>query len=89
MQVQIASRVLAFILTAFPLAALGYEFDRQERDSLAAFATYEEVRAYIESGLLSSYWACFGGAAPAAVDHSGRRWALAVRHTQDSARRRW
>ncbi len=60
MQVQIASRVLAIILTAFPLAALGYEFDRQERDSLAAFSTYEEVRAYIESGLLSSYWACFG-----------------------------
>ena len=60
MQVQIASRVLAIILTAFPLAALGFEFDRQERGLLAAFSTYEELRAYVESDLLSSYWACFG-----------------------------
>ena len=60
MQMQITSRVLVIVLTAFPLAALGLEFDRLDRTALAAFSTYEEVRAHVESGLLSSYWACFG-----------------------------
>ncbi len=60
MQAQIASRVVAIILTAFPLAGVGLAFDQQERDLLAAFPTYEELRAYVESYLLSSYWACFG-----------------------------
>ena len=59
-QTHIASRVVAIVLTAFPLAGLALVFERQEQHALEAFRTYEGLRAYVESYLLNSYWAGLG-----------------------------
>ncbi len=56
----IASRVVAILLTAFPLAAIGLAFERQDQHALDSFRTYEELRAYLASYSLGNYWACFG-----------------------------
>ena len=56
----IASRVVAIVLTAFPLAAIGLAFERQDQHALDSFRTYEDLRAYLESYALGNYWACLG-----------------------------
>ena len=55
----IASRVVALILTAFPFAAALLAIFHQERAALEKLTTYEELRGYTESDLISSYWICF------------------------------
>lgn len=55
----IASRVVAVILTAFPFAAALLAIFRQELAVLEKLTTYEELRAYTEWSLTSSYWLCF------------------------------
>ena len=60
LQAHIASRILAILVTAFPLAAVGLAFERQDKRAVEEFRTYAELRVYIESFALNSYWACFG-----------------------------
>ena len=50
MREQILSRVLAVIIAAFPLAAVGLDFDKNERETIYAFSTLDDLRAYVESG---------------------------------------
>ena len=59
-QAAIVSRVIAMVLTAFPLAAMGLEFDRQDQLVLKDLRTYEELRVYVESSLIGNFWAAFG-----------------------------
>ena len=60
MQEHILSRILAIIIATFPLAAVGFVFDKIERETIHQFSTLDDLRAYAESMLLESYWVCFG-----------------------------
>ncbi len=56
----IISRIAAILLTAFSLAAVGTAVDKEDRHALDTYHTVEELRAYVESFLIESYWAWFG-----------------------------
>ena len=59
-QSAIVSRVLALVLTAFPLAAVGSGIDRADRLAIQNYSTHEELRAYVEANFFGGFWVAFG-----------------------------